>query len=112
LAETPVPRTGGTADRRPASQPSSTPSATTSAPPAPSRPPRLSRAARTASRIDRPTPIGSLLCSGKSTLGYLLGAVIMIGGGLVEAVLGIDAENKSLEDVATPLSVVPEPVAA
>jgi hypothetical protein len=36
----------------------------------------------------------------------------MIVGGLVEVFLGIDAEGKSLEDVATPLSVVPEPVAA
>ena len=30
----------------------------------------------------------------------------MIIGGLVEVGLGIDAENKSLEDVAEPLSVV------
>jgi MFS family permease len=36
--------------------------------------------------------------------GYLLAAVIMIVGGLVEVFLGIDAENKSLEDVAKPLS--------
>src|SRR6185503_18608986 len=37
--------------------------------------------------------------------GYLLAAGIMIVGGLVEVFLGIDAENKSLEDVAEPLSV-------
>src|SRR6185312_8680876 len=36
--------------------------------------------------------------------GYLLAAGIMIVGGLVEVFLGIDAENKSLEDVARPLS--------
>ena len=36
--------------------------------------------------------------------GYLLAAGIMIVGGLVEVFLGIDAENKSLEDVAKPLS--------
>jgi MFS family permease len=36
---------------------------------------------------------------------YLLGAGIMIVGGLVAAFLGVDAENKSLEDVATPLSM-------
>ncbi len=36
--------------------------------------------------------------------GYLLAAAIMIVGGLVEVVLGIDAEHKALEDVATPLS--------
>jgi MFS family permease len=37
--------------------------------------------------------------------GYLLGAGVMIVGGLVAAVLGVAAENKSLEDVATPLSM-------
>jgi MFS family permease len=48
------------------------------------------------------------------TFGYLIGAAVMVIGGLVEVFLGVDAENKSLEDVATPLSVVaePEPVAA
>jgi MFS family permease len=39
-------------------------------------------------------------------LGYLLGAVVMIIGGLVEVFLGVAAEGKSLEDVATPLSAV------
>jgi MFS family permease len=37
--------------------------------------------------------------------GYLLGAGVMIVGGLVAAFLGVDAEQKSLEDVATPLSM-------
>jgi MFS family permease len=37
--------------------------------------------------------------------GYLLGAGIMILGGLVAAFLGVNAEQKSLEDVATPLSM-------
>ena len=37
---------------------------------------------------------------------YLIGAVIMMIGGGTAAVLGVDAERKSLEDVATPLSVV------
>jgi MFS family permease len=50
------------------------------------------------------------------TIGYLIGAAVMVVGGLVEVFLGVDAEGKSLEDVATPLSVVaepePEPVAA
>jgi hypothetical protein len=36
----------------------------------------------------------------------------MIAGGLVEVFLGVDAEGKSLEDVATPLSVRTEPAAA
>ena len=39
-------------------------------------------------------------------LGYLLGAVIMVIGGIVEIFLGVAAEGKSLEDVATPLSAV------
>ena len=36
-------------------------------------------------------------------LGYYLGAALMIGAGIVEAVIGVDAENKALEDVADPL---------
>jgi MFS family permease len=43
------------------------------------------------------------------TLGYLIGAAVMVIGGVVEIVLGIDAENKSLEDVANPLSAVVQP---
>jgi MFS family permease len=35
--------------------------------------------------------------------GYLLGAAVMIVGGLVAAFIGVSAEGKSLEDVATPL---------
>jgi MFS family permease len=37
--------------------------------------------------------------------GYLLGAGVMIVGGLVAAFLGVNAEGKSLEDVATPLAM-------
>jgi MFS family permease len=37
---------------------------------------------------------------------YILGAVIMIIGGIVALLLGVAAEQKSLEDIATPLSVV------
>jgi MFS family permease len=51
---------------------------------------------------------GALIGTGKHTtplfLGYLLGAVVMILGGLVAAFLGVNAEGKSLEDVAMPLS--------
>jgi MFS family permease len=39
-------------------------------------------------------------------IGYLIGASVMIAGGLVEVVLGVPAEQKSLEDIATPLSLV------
>jgi len=44
---------------------------------------------------------------GKLFVGYLIGAAVMVAGGLVEVFLGVDAENKALEDVATPLSAVP-----
>jgi ABC-type uncharacterized transport system permease subunit len=37
-------------------------------------------------------------------LGYYLGAALMILAGVVEVVLGVQAEQKSLEDVAAPLS--------
>jgi MFS family permease len=36
--------------------------------------------------------------------GYLLGAAIMAIGGIVAATIGVAAEGKSLEDIATPLS--------
>jgi MFS family permease len=39
-------------------------------------------------------------------VGYAVGAALMIVGGLIAARLGVDAEGKSLEDVAEPLSVV------
>ncbi|RJO75858.1 MFS transporter [Nocardia panacis] len=41
---------------------------------------------------------------GPLTLGYLLGATIMIAGGLIAWRFGIDAEGKSLEELAEPLS--------
>jgi len=37
-------------------------------------------------------------------IGYLIGAGVMIIGGVVAAFLGVDAERKSLEDIAQPLS--------
>ncbi|HEV2778911.1 MAG TPA: MFS transporter [Actinophytocola sp.] len=37
--------------------------------------------------------------------GYLLGAAVMIAGGLVAYFLAVNAERKSLEDIATPLAV-------
>jgi MFS family permease len=41
--------------------------------------------------------------------GYLLGAGAMILGGLVAVFFAVDAEGKSLEDIAKPLSVVAKP---
>jgi MFS family permease len=43
---------------------------------------------------------------GKLFVGYLIAAAVMVVGGVVEIFLGIDAEGKSLEDVAVPLSAV------
>jgi hypothetical protein len=40
----------------------------------------------------------------KLFLGYLLAALVMIAGGLVAALLGVAAENRSLEDIAAPLA--------
>ncbi|MDO9456890.1 MFS transporter [Nocardioides sp.] len=37
-------------------------------------------------------------------VGYYIGAVLMIGGGLVEAFLGVKAEGQSLESIAQPLT--------
>jgi MFS family permease len=39
-------------------------------------------------------------------MGYFIGAGVMVLGGIVEIVLGVAAERKSLEDVASPLSLV------
>jgi hypothetical protein len=39
-------------------------------------------------------------------LGYLIGAGLMIAGGIVEMVFGVSAERRSLEDVAAPLTAV------
>src|SRR3954451_4767408 len=56
-----------------------------------------------------PVIYGALIGTGESRGplfgGYLLGAGVMIVGGLVAAFLGVSAEGKSLEDVATPLAL-------
>jgi MFS family permease len=43
-------------------------------------------------------------------IGYLVGAAIMIFGGIIEIVFGINAEGKSLEDVTKPLTATPAEV--
>ena len=53
------------------------------------------------------TLIGNAAESGDITgiaPGYFIGATLMIAGGIVAAFLGVDAENKSLEDIAEPLT--------
>jgi MFS family permease len=56
-----------------------------------------------------PVIYGALIGEGKDRAplfgGYLLGAGVMIVGGLVAAFIGVSAEGKSLEDVATPLAM-------
>ncbi|HVX20404.1 MAG TPA: MFS transporter [Acidimicrobiales bacterium] len=42
----------------------------------------------------------------KLFIGYLIGAGVMMVGGTVEAFLGVNAEQKSLEDIALPLSAL------
>jgi MFS family permease len=37
-------------------------------------------------------------------IGYFIGAVLMVGGGLVEAFLGVKAEGQALESIAKPLT--------
>ena len=41
---------------------------------------------------------------GKLAVGFFIAAALMVGAGLVEAVLGVPAEQKSLEDIAEPLT--------
>jgi len=45
----------------------------------------------------------------KLFIGYLIGAAMMIVGGVIEIVLGVAAEGRSLEDIAQPLSAVSTP---
>ncbi len=57
--------------------------------------------------VGAPILFGWIIGTGSKTallVGYLVGAALMIIGGIVEAWLGVDAERKSLEHVATPLS--------
>ena len=55
-----------------------------------------------------PAIYGALIGDGSQPIklffGYLLGAIIMIVGGLVAFFLAVDAEGKSLEDIASPLA--------
>ncbi len=58
-----------------------------------------------------PLLFGALIQTGKAQnvfYGDLLGAVLMAGAGVIEIIWGINAERKSLEDIARPLSFVEE----
>jgi MFS family permease len=57
--------------------------------------------------VGAPILFGWIIGTGSRTallIGYLVGAVLMIIGAITEALLGVDAERKSLEQVASPLS--------
>ncbi len=57
--------------------------------------------------IAGPAVFGHLIQTGSRDevlLGYLLGGGLMVGAAVVEWVLGVDAERRSLEEVAPPLS--------
>ncbi len=56
--------------------------------------------------ITGPILFGKLIEGGRADVafGYYLGAGLMIAAGLVELVLGVKAEQRSLEDIATPLT--------
>lgn len=57
--------------------------------------------------VGGPALYGYLVGTGSRTMlfwGYIAGGLVMIGGGLAEVWLGVNAERKSLEDVARPLA--------
>lgn len=60
--------------------------------------------------VAAPTIFGVLIGEGTNrgplTIGYYVGAAIMVLGGLIAWFFGVDAERKSLEDIANPLSAV------
>jgi MFS family permease len=57
--------------------------------------------------ISGPLVFGNLIETARAAdvfIGYLIGSALMIAGGLVEAFIGVDAECKSLEAIARPLT--------
>jgi MFS family permease len=60
--------------------------------------------------VAAPYIFGRLVGDGKNpgplTIGYFVGAAVMIAGGIIAWFFGVDAERKSLEDIANPLSAV------
>jgi MFS family permease len=50
--------------------------------------------------------IGDGTDRGPLTVGYFIGAGVMILGGLIALIFGVDAARKSLEDITEPLSIV------
>jgi MFS family permease len=58
-----------------------------------------------------PLLFGALIQSGEASqifIGYLIGAAVMITGGLIQAFMGVEAAGRDLEDIAPPLSAAGE----
>jgi Sugar (and other) transporter len=54
-----------------------------------------------------PLLFGALIQSGEPSqifIGYIIGAVVMIAGGIIQATMGVEAARRDLEDIAPPLS--------
>jgi MFS family permease len=66
--------------------------------------------------VAAPSIFGALIGNASSrtplTVGYYLGAAVMFIGGLIAWFFGVNAERKSLEDIATPLTAIAPPAAA
>ena len=63
--------------------------------------------------VAAPYIYGLLIQSGKRIelfYGYLAGAVLMIGAAVVEAIIGVKAERKELEEITAPLSTIEDQV--
>jgi len=57
--------------------------------------------------ISGPAIFGGLIQTGRASalfVGFALGAVLMIGAGIIEIFLGVEAAGRELEDIAAPLS--------
>jgi MFS family permease len=60
-----------------------------------------------------PLLFGALIQSGEPGqifIGYLVGAAVMIVGGIIQALMGVEAAQRDLEDIAPPLSVQGEEI--
>src|SRR3954447_19727768 len=64
--------------------------------------------------IGGPALFGALIGSGDAGnifIGYLIGAALMIGAGIVQWTMGVEAAQRDLEDIAKPLSAQEEELA-
>jgi MFS family permease len=60
-----------------------------------------------------PLLFGALIQSGEPGqifIGYIVGAVVMIVGGIIQATMGVEAAQRDLEDIAPPLSAQGEEI--